>query len=281
MSENSEKNVRKGRPRLKVDLKAFKALCEAGFADDAVAEALGVSRPTVVRLRQEHNISPNRKRGGRGPGRVRAKKTYYGEVRRVLSNPEIARALSDAARSFRKSGGDETKSFIATGLDPAPILRVFVPSSYSDPKKMDITAVKRILKTEERAQQAAVAGVPGPPVFQLARVIKTASENVVRRLAMKAVAEAFFVGVHETVDAVCSWTEKLKLNLEDLFDRSRRGWQEVKEKALAWAPVQEEKKPLFRLRAFMGSRPRTGKAGSRGGTQNIQARRAFAAANGY
>ncbi|MEW6771828.1 MAG: hypothetical protein AB1330_10645 [Bacillota bacterium] len=281
MSENSEKNVQKGRPRLKVNLKAFKALCRAGLPDEAVAEALNVSRPTVVRLRREHSISPNRRRGERGPGKARAQKTYYGEAKRVLANPDVARALGDAARDFRKNGGDEAKSFIATGLDPAPV-PVFVPGPYaSDPEKTNITAVKYILKAEERARQAAVAGVPGPAVFQLARVIKTASKNVVRRLALKAVAEAFFVGVHQTVDAVCSWAEKLKLNLQDLFDRSRRGWQEVKEKALAWAPIQEEKKPLFRFRVPSGGRSRTGKVGSRGGRQNIRVRRAFAAANGY
>ncbi|MEW6226502.1 MAG: hypothetical protein AB1700_00175 [Bacillota bacterium] len=281
MSENSEKNVQKGRPRLKVNLKAFKALCRAGLPDEAVAEALNVSRPTVVRLRREHSISPNRKRGERGPGKARAQKTYYGEAKRVLANPDVARALGDAARDFRKSGGDEAKSFIATGLDPAPV-PVFVPGSYApDPKKTNITAVKYVLRAEERARQAAVAGVPGPAVFQLARVIKTASKDVVRCLALKAVAEAFFVGVHQTVDAVCSWAEKLKLNLQDLFDRSRRGWQEVKEKALAWAPVQEEKKPFFRFRGFSGSRSRTGKVGSGGGVQNVSVRAAFAAANGY
>lgn len=281
MSENSEKNVQKGRPRLKVNLKAFKALCRAGLPDEAVAEALNVSRPTVVRLRREHSISPNRKRGERGPGKARAQKTYYGEAKRVLANPDVARALGDAARDFRRSGGDEAKSFIATGLDPAPV-PVFVPGPYApDPEKTNITTVKYVLRAEEHAQQAAVAGVPGPAVFQLARVIKTASKDVVRRLALKAVAEAFFVGVHQTVDAVCSWAEKLKLNLQDLFDRSRRGWQEIKEKALAWAPVQEEKRPFFRFRASADNRTRTGKVGDQGGRQNIQARRAFAAANGY
>ncbi|RJX20352.1 MAG: hypothetical protein C4570_03840 [Ammonifex sp.] len=281
MPESGEKNVQKGRPRIKISLRAFRALCEAGLPDDAVAEALNVSRPTVVRLRQEHSISPNRRRGERGPGRARTQKTYYEETKRVLGNPKVARTLGDAAREFRKSGGDEVKSFIATGLDPAPV-PVFLPGPYtSDPEKTNITTVKYVLKAEERAQQAAVAGVPGPAVFQLARVIKTASESVVRRLAAKAVSEAFFVGLHQTVDAVCSWVEKLKLNLEDLFEKSRERWGEVKEKALAWAPVKEEKKPLFRFRAPSDNRVRTGKVGSGGGRQNVEARRAFAAANGY
>jgi hypothetical protein len=102
----------------------------------------------------------------------------------------------------------------------------------------------------------------------------------VRRLALKAVAEAFFVGVHQTVEAVQKTVEDLKLKLEDLFDKSRRGWQEVKEKALAWAPVQEEKRPLSRFRGFLGGRSRTGKIGTQGGRQNIVIRRAFAAVNG-
>lgn len=282
MSENGEKNVQKrGRPRIKVNLSSFRALCGAGLSDEAVAEALNISRPTVIRLRQEHGVSPNRKRGERGPGKARTQKTYYEETKRVLNNPEVAQVLSAAARDFRKSGGDEVKSFISTGLDPAPV-PVFLPGPYaSDPEKTNITTVKYVLKAEERARQAAVAGVPGPAVFQLARVIKTASESVVRRLALKAVAEAFFVGVHQTVDAVCSWTEKLKLNLEDLFDRSRECWEEVKETALAWAPVKKEKRPLFRFRAPSDNRARTGKAGSGGGRQNIEARRAFAAVNGY
>lgn len=282
MSASGEKDVqKKGRPRIKVDLKAFKALCEAGLPDDAVAEALNISRPTVVRLRQERRISPNRRRGERGPGRARTQKTYYEEVKRVLSKPEVARTLGDAAREFRKNGGDEAKSFVATGLDPAPV-PVFLPGPYvSDPEKTNITTVKYILKAEERAQRAAVAGVPGPAVFQLARVIKTASKDVVRCLALKAVAEAFFVGVHQTVEVVRKTADGLKLKLEDLFDRSRRGWQEVKEKALAWAPVKEEKKPLFRFRTPSDNRVRTGKVGAQGGRQNIEARRAFAAANGY
>jgi len=262
-------------------MKAFRALCEAGLADEAVAEALNISRPTVVRLRQEHNISPNRKRGGRGPGKARAQKTYYEEARRVLNNPEVARAVRHAAREFRQNGGDEAKSFIATGLDPAPV-PVFTPGPYaSDPEKTNLTRVEYILEFEERVQRAAVAGVPGPAVFQLARVIKTASKEVVRSLALKAVAEAFLVGVHQTVNAVCSWTENLKLNLEDLFEKSQARWKEVKEKALAWAPVKQEKKPLFRFRGHSDGHGRTGKIGRGGGRQNIHTRRAFAAANGY
>lgn len=281
MPESGEKNVQKGRPRIKIRLRDFKALCEAGLPDEAVAEALNVSRPTVVRLRQEHGISPNRKRGERGPGKARTQKTYYEETKRVLNKPEVAQALSAAAREFRKSGGDEVKSFIATGLDPAPI-PVFLPGPYvSDPEKTNITTVKYVLKAEEHAQRAAAAGVPGPAVFQLARVVKTASEGVVRRLALKAVSEAFFVGVHQTVEMVQKTVDGLKLRLEDLFDRFRESWRETKEKALAWPPVQEEKKPFFRFRAPSDNRSRTGKIGSQGGRQNVQSRRAFAAANGY
>jgi len=83
------------------------------------------------------------------------------------------------------------------------------------------------------------------------------------------------------VNAVCSWTENLKLSLEDLFEKSRTYWREVKQRALAWAPVQEEKRLLPRFCACSNNLSRTGKIGKGGGRQNMQTRRAFAAANGY
>lgn len=283
MGQNGEKNVQKrGRPRANVDLKLFKTLCEQGLTDEAVAESLGTSRWTVIRLRREHGIAPNRKKGERGPGKPREDNAYHLEVRRVLRRPEIAHVICDAARKFRKEGGDPVKSFVATGMFPAPV-PVFPPGPYTTrADKTNLTVVKRILSAEKQVEQAAAVGVPGPSIFELARVFKTASREVVERLALQAVKEAFFVGVHQTVAAVRKMAEQAKIKLEGLFSKTIECWRRTEEEALAWAPVQKEKKlTLSRPVKERRSRIRTGKRGKGDGTLNIELRLAFASAKGY
>lgn len=281
MGPNGEKNVQKrGRPRANVDLKLFKTLCEQGLTDEAVAENLGTSRWTVIRLRREQGIGPNRKRGERGPGKPREDSAYHLEVRRVLQHPEIARAVCDAAREFRKEGGDPVKSFVATGMFPAPV-PVFPPGPHT-PKadRTNLTVVKRILSAEKKVEQAAAVGVPGPSIFELARVFKTASREVIKGLALQAVKEAFFVGVHQTVAAVRKMVEQARFKFEELFSKTIGRWRHTEEEALAWAPVREERK-VTRFAEKLRSRIRTGKRGKGGGTLNIELRLAFAAARGY
>jgi hypothetical protein len=229
---------------------SFKNLYERGLPDGIIAEILGVSRPTIVRLRQELNLPANREVGQRGPGKARDEKSYYLEVKRVLRNPEVGRALHEAAREAAnewRGTADESKAWIATGLDPAPVPH-FNPGPYAgDPAKMDLTTAKLIAHTEQRAEYAVVAGVPGPAIFELARVIKTADKSLVRKLALEAVRTAFMVGVHQTVAAVRQFLEEVGERGREAYEGWKAMWRELKEKLFAWAPVREERRRSFRF----------------------------------
>lgn len=61
-----------GRPRAVFDAKEFQRLYLAGYPDGAIAERLAFSRPTVVRIRRQLGLAPNRYRGQRGRGKKKA-----------------------------------------------------------------------------------------------------------------------------------------------------------------------------------------------------------------
>ncbi len=283
MSKNLQKNVQNkkgGRPAIEIDRNKFMKLYDEGMTDQAIADALGVSRQTVMRTREKMGLKPNRKRGERGPGKVREDKSYYHEVMRVMRIPEVAREIYKAAQIYRRNGGDEAASYVAAVIDPAPVPRVN-PGPFCPPAdKINRKEIKYIVSTEIQAERAAIAGVPGPAVFELARVIKTGSRRVIEKLAMAAVMQAFFVGVHETVKKVMSEIHPINLSRRAL-SAIKSGWERVKEECLKWAPIQEETKKRMNFAAPAGRAGGTGKKGKGGGTVNLHNRTAWAGANGY
>ncbi len=280
ISGKNVQNPKGGRPAIEIHKETFLRLYNEGLADQIIAQNLGISRQTVIRFRESMGLKPNRKRGERGPGKVREDKSYYQEVKRVMRIPEVAREIYKAAKIYRRAGGDEATSYVATVIDPAPTPRV-IPGPWCSPAdKINLTQVKYIVTVEQQAERTGIAGVPGPAVFELAEVVKTGSERLIRKLAMAAVMQAFMVGVNETVKKVTSKIGPVHLSRRAL-SVLRDTWERVKNQCLAWAPVQEESKKRFTFRV-MGERPAlTGKVGRQGGRWSLEARRAFAGANGY
>ncbi len=86
---SSEEISRCGRPTVQIDSEAFLRLYGKGLADQAVAEALGVSRSAVVRFREHLGLDPNKKKGRRGPGKPREK---FAEIRRSAARKSPGRA---------------------------------------------------------------------------------------------------------------------------------------------------------------------------------------------
>lgn len=270
-----------GRPRVVVDKEKFLSLHRNGLTDGAIAEALDISRPTVIRLRQEMGLDANRRRGERGPGALREDKPYHQEVQRILKrNPEAQRLLYVAAREYREAGGDPVTSFIATGTEPAPMPKAVVGPHAPDVEKLNLTHVTRVVDFEQAAERAGVVGVPGPMVFELARQLKTASLEVLKSLAMKAVQSACWVGLHQLTSDVLKRLDEGRLHLVKTWHDF---WAEQKEKALAWAPVQEEKKiklpKVIKRVCTWVSRAFTGWRGTGGGAVDPVQRRLLTAVN--
>lgn len=282
MSENRQKNVQNlgGRPGAEIDQKVLRELHRNGLTDQQIAEHLQVSRQTVIRFRQALGLEPNRKRGGRGAGAVREDKAYYEEAKRVMRIPEVARAIYRAAKEYRNAGGDEAASYVATVIDPAPIPRV-VPGPWCSPAdKINLTQIKYIVTVEQQTERAVVAGVPGPDVFELARVIKSGSPRLIRKLALGAVVNAFFVGIHETVAKVMAELNPVYLSRRAL-SAVKNVWEQIRRACLEWAPVQAESRRSI-VRIFAGGHGNgTGKVGKGGGRANLHDRTAWLGANGY
>ena len=58
-----------GRPVINVDMNKFLALYTKGLTDGEIANKMKVSRPTVIRRREELGLKPNRTTGQRGPAK--------------------------------------------------------------------------------------------------------------------------------------------------------------------------------------------------------------------
>lgn len=273
-----------GRPRAEVDIEQFKRLHALGLQDGVIAEKLNTSRSTVLRLRKEHGLAAARRKGERGPGRVREEKPYYEEACRIMSDPDIAREIYAAARELRREGKvDEATSYLATIIHPrkTPRANVLI-AGHAD--KTNPKHVEFVTSFEKRMAESNQAGVPGPAIFELARIIKTGKRALIRTLARKAVLHAMFVGVHETVEAV---VKKVGEKTIEVSQRSVSAWNifwnNVRAKALEWAPVKEVRKPnpLKWLKRIRCGEPaalrRIGRRGTGGGIVDLELRRAMTA----
>lgn len=286
MSKADQKNVRNlgGRPAIQIDQDLFLNLYNNGLTDQQIADEFGVSRQTIIRHRRAHALPPNRKRGERGSGAVREDKSYYQEVKRVMRIPEVAKAVYKAARKYRSAGGDEATSYVATVIDPAPLPKVNQGLWCSKADNINLTQVKYIVSVEQRAQQAVVAGVPGPAVFELARSIKSGSARLIEKLAMAAVVNAFMVGVHETVARVLKELDPIDLSRRTL-SAMKSAWDRIRAACLKWAPVQRERKIAANTGCYGlysgDSGGGTGKVGRGGGRWNTHNRTAWLGAAGY
>lgn len=280
VSEKNVQNPRGGRPAVGIDGERFLRLHNEGLADQVIAQNFGVSRQTVIRLRTSMGLKPNRQRGERGPGKAREGKSYYLEAKRVMRIPEVAREVYKAARIYRRAGGDEATSYVATIIDPAPVPKLAPGPWVAPAERINRTAVKYIVSVEQRAERAGIAGVPGPAVFELAEVIKTGSKRLIRKLAMAAVVQAFMVGVNETVKKVTDEINPVHLSRRAL-SVLQNAWEKVRDQCLAWAPVQDESRKRFAFGSGETAPLFTGKVGRQGGRWSLDARRAFAGADGY
>lgn len=260
--------------QVKINLKLFVELYQKGFTDEMIAQKLGISRATVIRKRRELGLRPNRKRGERGPGKVSEDKSYYVEVVRLMRH--VGKEIFSAATRYLASTGDESKAWAATVIDPGNIPHPAPGPHAVKVEKINLTTAKFICEYERRADMANMAGVPGPAIIELARVYKTVDEETKKELAMKAVLEAGFVRVCETVkEVVKRGTEKIS--------EWKQIWSERIKKACEWAPVKKE---APRIWAFYGAacesiRTGTGQLGRGGGIRNIEVRRALLGAAGY
>lgn len=58
-----------GRPAINIDMNKFIALYTKGLTDGEIATRMKISRPTVIRRREELGLKPNRTSGQRGPSK--------------------------------------------------------------------------------------------------------------------------------------------------------------------------------------------------------------------
>jgi hypothetical protein len=225
-----------GRPKAVIDQDEFLLLYEKGFSDQVIADHFCVHRSTIARKRQQMSLSPVRKRGERGPGTVHNDLPYYVETFRLLKHLE--KHIKEEARIVRSEaagqGNEEAqvhiylRSWLATGVEPAPVPHP-VPEKYAKnalrPKSEN---VRHLLDMEYHAARAGLAGVPGPAIIKLAQVYKTADERTKSDLTRQAIAEAGYVGVHETVEHVIE-------NGLTSYDNWVELWRGESDTALQWA----------------------------------------------
>lgn len=225
-----------GRPKAVIDQDEFLFLYKKGFSDQVIAEFFCVHRSTVIRKRQQMSLPPVRKRGERGPGTVHGNLPYYVETFRLLKYLE--KHIKEEAReiysktAIRRNEDAQAHlclhSWLATGVEPVSVPHP-VPGKYaksaSRPKS---EYVRHILDMEYHAAKAGLAGVPGPSIIKLAQVYKTADERTKSELARQAMAEAGYVGVHETVEHVIE-------NGLTSYDNWVELWRKKSDTALQWA----------------------------------------------
>jgi hypothetical protein len=225
-----------GRLKAEIDQDEFLLLYKKGFTDQAIAEHFCVHRSTITRRRQQMSLPPVRKRGERGPGAVQKNLPYYVETFRLLKYlEEYIREEARKARSEAAAQGNEEeqnhlhlRSWLATGVEPAPVPHP-VPEKYVKNSLMPKPEkVRQLLDMEYHAARAGLAGVPGPSIIKLAQVYKTADEKTKSDLIRQAIAEAGYVGVHETVEHVLK-------NGFTSYDNWVNLWTENSDTAMQWA----------------------------------------------
>lgn len=227
------------RPSAVIDEGEFLSLYKKGFSDQLIAEHFCVHRSTIARKRKQMSLPPVRKRGERGPGEVQKNAPYYAETFRLLKH--VGKYIREEARKVRceaaVQGDEEVQehlhllSWLATGVEPAPVPHP-VPGKYmKNTLRPKSEKVRQLLNLEYLAGRAGLAGVPGPSIINLARVFKTADEKTKRELVRQAIAEAGYVGVHETVDHVL---EKGFTGYESWS----KLWDRQCDAVLRWAPQQ-------------------------------------------
>lgn len=260
-----------------IDLDKLVEYHKKGYTDEIIAQKLGVSRATVVRRRKQLGLKANRKRGERGPGKVKEESMYFKESMRLMKY--IGGLIYQAAAEYLAKTGDESKAWLATIVEPGTVPHPAPGAYYKKPENTDLGAVKFICDYERKADLSGMAGVPGPAIIELAKVYKTADEETKRSLAMKAVIEAGFVNVISTVKEVI---EKGTMKLE----MYKQIWSQRLKDACSWAPLKVDNSHLvrtFRFKALSYGRSRTatGQLGKQGGIRNIQVRRALLGVAGY
>lgn len=260
------------RKRIVIDNDKFYDLWKSGFPDVAIAEKLNVSRTTIARKRKELNLPSNRSRGQRGPGAVRSSKPYHLEVKRLLKH--LGALIYREAQKYRETNRNPEDlltswcaTYISVGPIPQPILFPYVAQA----EKTSIKMAKFAVKTEQQAERAGLVGVPGTAIIELAKVYKTASQQVKEELARKAVEEAGYVGEHETVENV----EKRGTTKVSFYQAK---WLAEKEQAIAWAPIKETRK---RQRAGYSNYCGYGSRSKKNILHNIEINRALLGAKGY
>ncbi len=243
-----------------------------GMTDEQIAAAMSTSRVTILRRRRELGLKANRKVGERGPA-IKDNEAYWLAARRCLKY--IGKHIQAAARKYYSQTGDWQRFYICMLMEPRPMFHP-VPGPYaSDPEKMHLKHVKYITDFERQMEMTAIAGCPGPEILELAQKYKTADKETIERLAMEAVKGAGYVNLWSKVmDVVACMSPETILKY----------WEQEEADAMAWAPNKEWKpvKKLTRIRKQTYSRKgNTGKKGKGGGTQDIDASRAYLGAMGY
>ncbi len=268
---------RLGRKPTPIDESAFLNLYDQGLSDSVIAESLGVSRQLVIRLRQKHGLRPNRRVGERGLGKLRDSATMLEEARRYMRDPEVSRIIYGAVRKHLENGGDEASAWAATVIEPA---RMFHPAPGPNLSvKISKTQVEYAVQIENRADWVGICGVPSVELLEKARELR-GIENAPEQLA-DLVKESGYVGVHQLVSQVRKPNPTLTW---------REIWDNRIQETQAWAEENNEARPkritLETIRSWTRQHNRvyetggTGKVGKGGGRQNIEVRRAYAAAAG-
>jgi hypothetical protein len=122
------------RPCAIVNETKLQELHSQGYTDQAIANKLNTSRPTIVRKRQQLGLEPNREVGNRGIS-IKDDEAYWLLIRRSL--PYIGRYLQRAAHEFYEETGDWDRYFITMVLEPKNMFHP-IPGPYAaEPNKMN------------------------------------------------------------------------------------------------------------------------------------------------
>ncbi|NLX01341.1 MAG: hypothetical protein GXY40_02300 [Syntrophomonadaceae bacterium] len=261
------------RPVLDVDIVELVRLHSSGYPDGEIAKLLGVSRRTIIRKRQELGLEANRKSGEKGY-HFRETEPYWQAVRRALRH--VGNYINEAAREYYQKTKDYERYFICMLLEPKPMFHAAPGPWAADPQKMYFKHVKYITDFEKTMDMTSLSGVPGPAILELARLYKSADEELCKDLARQAVEGAGFVNAHDTVEMVdeCIPPESYEEFWEE-EERKAMDWTPIKQ----WEPVKKLGKAIRRVTNTISLG--TGRKGRGGGRKNIKDHQAYQAAMGY
>ncbi|MCL6559580.1 MAG: hypothetical protein K6U74_12435 [Firmicutes bacterium] len=271
-TKNGCSQSKNGRPRMEIDLQEFLNLYAKGYTDELIAENLSVSRSTVIRIRKEQKLQPNRKKGGRGLGKPKENESYYLQVRQLMNDPLLSRKIWSAARKVK--GDNEIKdgeslAYTATIIDPYPVVPRFAPGIASvKPEEVPESAVKFIINSMKLAEAACLAGVPGKEIFQLARIIGTEDEERKDGLALAAVMSAGYVNVDARLGEV---EQPLRMTARsETWDEQMS--QLINSEAIK---IKEIKAKFTRYRHTVWGKTGTGMRGNGGGIRSYESAVSF------